>query len=569
MTGLVAVGHFRDRARSSEMPLDNLVTVGFQADRSLLRMRLEAERAARGEVELDMVFAWLEIVMSRLPLLQQGEIGALVRGWPEADAATRALVAGLRGLEQALAAAPDDAARIELVREAGAMLQDPATRIALAAVQLAAEVRVRQAEAVSAMEARLGLLVAAALAAALGLFFLLGLQARKLRQERQAAEAASRAKTVFLANMSHELRTPLNGVLGMLDLLADEPLPPRARERAATAQSSAQQLLAVIGDILDITKLEAGRVELERVVFRLGEVLRRSQATFAAAAEAKGVALRLEIAGEDLSLLGDPTRLGQVVNNLLANAVKFTAAGEVTLAAEIGRVEAGLVPLVLRVQDTGIGIPPAALPTLFDSFTQADTSTTRRYGGTGLGLAICREIVQLAGGTIEVESRPGLGTTFLVRLRLPLVAGAKPAAIPAPLPAAPAPARAAPHVLLVEDDGVSRLVAAAMLRKLGATVVVAEDGGQALERAAGERFDLVLMDIQMPDMDGLEVTRRIRAGSGPNARTRIVALSANGFREDVERSLEAGLDDHAAKPVSREVMERLLEGGPVGRSRAE
>ena len=569
MTGLVAVGHFRDRARSSELRLDNLVTVGFQTDRSLLRMRIEAEYAARGDADPDRVFAWFDILKSRLPLLQQGEIGALVRSWPEADAATRALVAGLRELDQAMATAPDDAARIELAREAGAALQDSATRVALAAVQLAAEVRVRQGEAVSEMEARLGLLVAAALAAALGLFFLLGLQARRLRQERQAAEAASRAKTAFLANMSHELRTPLNGVLGMLDLLADEPLPPRARDRAATAQSSAQQLLAVIGDILDITKLEAGRVELERVVFRLGEVLRRSHATFAAAAEAKGVALRLAIEGEELPLLGDPTRLGQVVNNLLANAVKFTAAGEVTLAADIQRAEAGLVALVLRVQDTGIGIPPAALPTLFDSFTQADTSTTRRYGGTGLGLAICREIVQLAGGTIEVESRPGVGTTFLVRLRLPWASVAKPVVAPEAVAAPPAPARIAPHVLLVEDDGVSRLVAAAMLRKLGATVVVAENGGQALDCAGAERFDLVLMDIQMPDMDGLEVTRRIRAGSGPNARTRIVALSANGFREDVARSLEAGLDDHAAKPVSRETIERLLAGRDVAASRAE
>lgn len=562
---------FREHARAAAMPLDNLVTIGFQVDRAVLRLRLELQQATPGSEAAEEALLWFDLVQSRLPLLSQGVAGALIRAAPDAAAAAWELKERLHDLDAAVAGAPDEATRLLLLREMTPSLHDPATRLGLATVHLAAGERTREARELEALEARIGWLVGAAAATAACLFGLLLLQARRLARERQAAEAASAAKTTFLANMSHELRTPLNGVLGMLDLLADEALPPAARERAETARSSARQLLGVIGDILDISKLEAGRVELERVAFALPALLARCHGTFAAAAEAKGVALRLDLpAGLPDRVLGDPTRLAQIVNNLLSNAVKFTERGQIVLAARRDPAAGAVGRLVIEVRDSGIGIAPETLVTLFRKFTQADASTTRRFGGTGLGLAITRELAELMGGRVEVESAPGRGTTMRLHLDLPL---AGPAAAPAP----PAPsavqtpvalATGGPRVLLVEDDRVGQLVGTAMLRKLGAVPVTAASGLEAVAAAGRERFDLILMDIQMPVMDGLTATRAIRAGGGPNAGTRIVALSANAFREDVERSLEAGMDDHASKPIAREVLARLLAGEAASRQDA-
>ena len=561
MTAAVAVVRFREHARAAAMPLDNLVTIGFQVDRAVLRLRLEVERATPGSDAAEDALLWLDLVQSRLPLLSQGVAGALIRTAPEAAAAARELKERLHDLDAAVAGAPDEATRLHLLRELTPPLHDPATRLGLATVHLAAGERTREARELEALEARIGWLVGAAAATAACLFGLLLLQARRLARERQAAEAASAAKTTFLANMSHELRTPLNGVLGMLDLLADEALPPAARERAETARSSARQLLGVIGDILDISKLEAGRIELERVAFGLPALLGRCHGTFAAAAEAKGVALRLDLAaGLPDRVLGDPTRLAQIVNNLLSNAVKFTERGEIVLAARRPPAAGEEGRLVIEVRDSGIGIAPDALGGLFRKFTQADASTTRRFGGTGLGLAITRELAELMGGRVEADSTPGRGTTMRLHLDLPLAEPAAPPASPTPAAPAAAPAAGGPRVLLVEDDRVGQLVATAMLRKLGAHPVTAASGLEAVAAAGREPFDLILMDIQMPVMDGLAATRAIRAGGGPNARTRIVALSANAFREDVERSLEAGMDDHAAKPIARDVLARLLAG---------
>jgi signal transduction histidine kinase/CheY-like chemotaxis protein len=557
---VVALDHFRARLRVAELPLDNLVHAAFQADRAVLRLRLAAAEAEAGRADAEETLQWVEILLGRVDLLAQGRFGPLLRGRADAAVALEVMQAHLAAFERRIEAAPDDPARLAAVREEGEALARASARLAVESSHVTSAFRAGWAAEHSAAERRLGLLVGVAVAVALGLFGLLWMQSRRLRREREAAEAASRAKTAFLANMSHELRTPLNGVLGMLDLLADERLPPQARERAETAQASARHLLAVIGDILDMSKLEAGRVELERMPFALGALLRRCQATFAAAAEAKRIGLAVKVApAAEGWFLGDPTRLAQVVTNLLANAVKFTAAGGVVLSAEAAPGEGDAVVLI-AVRDTGIGIPPDSQRTLFDKFTQADSSTTRRYGGTGLGLAICRELVQLMDGAIEVESEQGRGTTF--RLRLPLRRA------PAPeiaTPPAPAAAPAAARVLLVEDDRVGRLVATTMLRKLGAEVDAAASGTEALERASATRFDLILMDIQMPGMDGLTATRAIRAGEGPNARTRIVALSANAFSEDVARSLEAGMDDHASKPVARETLARLLAGERIAR----
>jgi signal transduction histidine kinase/CheY-like chemotaxis protein len=565
---VLALDHFRARLRVAELPLDNLVHAAFQADRALLRLRLSAAEAEAGRAEPEDTLQWVEILLGRVDLLDRGRFGVLLRGRADAAAALDALRAQLSAFERRIEAAADDAARLAAVLEEGEDLGRATALLAVESSHVTSAFRAAWAAEHSAAERRLGVLVGAAVAVALALFGLLWLQSRRLRREREAAEAASRAKTDFLANMSHELRTPLNGVLGMLDLLADERLPPQAREQAETAQASARHLLAVIGDILDMSKLEAGRVELERMPFALGALLRRCQATFAAAAEAKRIGLAVEIApAAEGWFLGDPTRLAQVVTNLVANAVKFTAAGGVVISARATSGE-GEAAIVVAVRDTGIGIPTDALRTLFDKFTQADSSTTRRYGGSGLGLAICRELMQLMDGAIEVESEQGGGTTFRLRLSLPRTDAPETAAPPAPADPVAATPPAAPRVLLVEDDRVGRLVGTSMLRKLGAEVDTAESGTDAVEQAAATRFDLILMDIQMPGMDGLAATRAIRGGDGPNARTRIVALSANAFSDDVARSLEAGMDDHASKPVARETLARLLAGERIARREA-
>jgi signal transduction histidine kinase/ActR/RegA family two-component response regulator len=558
---LLAADHFRARLRVAELPLDNLVHAAFQADRAVLRLRLAAIEAEAGRAEAEDALQWLEILLGRIDLLGRGRFGLLLMARADAAAALGTMQGMLADLDHGIGTAPDDAARLAILRATAEPLGQASARLAVESTHVTSAFRTAWAAEHGGAERQLGLLVGAAVAAALGLFGLLWLQSRRLAREREAAEAASRAKTDFLANMSHELRTPLNGVLGMLDLLSDETLPPAARERAATAQASARQLMAVIGDILDMSKLEAGRVELECVPFALGPLLRRAVATFAAAATAKGV--RLELAMEPAAegwFLGDPTRLTQIVPNLVANAVKFTGQGSVAVAATAAPAPDGTV-LTIEVRDSGIGIERATLRTLFDKFTQADSSTTRRYGGTGLGLAICRELAQIMGGTIEAESEVGHGAVF--RLRLVLPATTPPEIERTPLPRASTPA--APRVLLVEDDRVNRLVADSMLRKLGAEVAFAASGEDALRQAAARPFDLILMDIQMPGMDGLAVTRAIRAGSGPNAGARIVALSANAFSDDVARSLEAGMDDHAPKPVSRATLARLLAGERIAR----
>ena len=537
--------------------------VAFQLERAALRLQLAVEDAATDADEADTRH---EILMSRLPLIEQGSVGALLRSDPAAAEAGRRVGAALRAFDAAVAAAPGAAERIALYRTAGAAIGEPATELTLAAVHLTGSIRTREADGLLQIEIRLGGFFVAAAVAAFGLFALLALQARRLAAERRVAEAASAAKTTFLANISHELRTPLNGVLGMLDLLAREPLPAPARDRAVTARQSAQQLLSVIGDILDMTKLEAGRMELEAVPFSLEAVLRRCHATFAAAAEAKGVELRLALEPEAAGwFLGDAARLAQIVNNLLANAVKFTDRGTVSLAARLVPDAEGRRAVLLCVRDTGIGIAPAAMQGLFAKFSQADASTTRRFGGTGLGLAICQELAGLMGGRIDVTSRPGAGTT--VRVTLPLPLAAAPAA-PVPAPPRPAAPRAQPavprRVLVAEDDRVGRMVASAFLEQLGADVTLAENGRLAVERAAAERFDLILMDIQMPELDGLEATRRIRAGDGPNRAARIVALSANAFGDDVARSLEAGMDGHLSKPVSRDALAEVVRAAAPG-----
>ncbi|MGQ4880399.1 ATP-binding protein [Billgrantia sp. LNSP4103-1] len=580
-SALLTVKIIYDRQQQIEhRMLEDLTWSAYQFDREVNEMRLAL--SGWQEAGLDAVLLRYEILFSRADLFGRGELKQTLTQQPLGEPLEQAIGA-VRELDPLMSALAGDHRLLDQVLHQDlsqrlSMLQELTSRLLLDINAHVARMRTQERDNLwhlyKVLLALIVLLMVAGSVLVVSLIQegranrqrrdLLEVQARDLDAAVQRAEHASQAKSEFMAVMSHEIRTPLNGVVGVAELLAYEPLTVRGTQLLETLNDSLVTLKSVINDVIDYTKYDAGALDIDPQPFHLEEFVAQLSRHYRLLSEGQGIAFVVSV-DEALPtwLLGDTTRIGQVLMNLLNNAFKFTSTGEVRLSVRA----AGDDTLCLSVEDTGCGIPEQSQTLIFKPFTQADSTIARRYGGSGLGLAICERLVKAMQGRIDVESQEGVGSCFHVSLPL---CEPTPIAIECHARARQESATKLPRgqVLIVEDQPANRELARAMLERLGQTVRVAADGLAGIEEMASHRFDLVLMDMQMPTLDGLETTRRWRRRDG-SGYPPIVALTANATPSARQRCLEAGMDDVLCKPYTRQELQRVLQQWSLASRRRE
>ncbi|PZX11347.1 signal transduction histidine kinase [Palleronia aestuarii] len=554
---------------------ENAVWAAYQADREagrLIEAIFAAEQSPTPET-LDALLLRYDLLYSRAPLLSEGKFSVAMGG----DTAIVDKAAEVYDSIVSLAPLIDgvvgdgEAFRRELprLREHAGDIRERTQRLAQIGNALNNQARIVSRNQVKQTYHRIAVSVGILTLTLAMIVALLAIQLRQLSRARQKleamsernakaaaeAEAGNHAKSVFLAAMSHEIRTPLNGILGTAEVLADTPLTAAQKQRLETIRHSGNLLLDVISDILDFSKLESGEAKAEIVSFSLADILEPVRSIMAPRAEAAG--LDFDIEAPDVSITTDPTWIRQVIVNLVNNAIKFTASGSVKVAVRLAAADR----LRVEVRDSGVGIGKKDLPKLFREFSQIDAGARRKFGGTGLGLVICKRLIEALDGRIGVETSQGRGSCFW--FEVPAAPIELQARTPSPASTARAGIRHSGRVLVVEDNAINRQVACDLLMRLGVDAFCAEDGQQGIEAVVAERIDLVFMDMQMPVMDGIAATRKLRE---MGFRTPIVGLTANAFVSDRAACLDAGMNDYLSKPVTRDKLAGILDNWLSGPS---